>query len=129
MFLKSHDLKWDNLDWGSVASISGPQLNHAKDIVTLAVKLNPGKGHNFHKHPAQEEVIYVLDGVIEQWVNRRKSILQSGDSVFIAADEVHASFNVGETEATLLAILGPAVGESGYEVVDVSTASPWNQLR
>ena len=56
-------------------------------------------------------------------------ILGPGDSVFIGADVVHASFNVGESDAKLLAILGPCVGDQGYELVDVASEAPWKDLR
>jgi hypothetical protein len=42
---------------------------------------------------------------------------------------VHASFNVGSGDATIVAILGPCVGAVGYEVVDVSGEAPWKGLR
>ena len=53
-----------------------------------------GEGHNFHKHPDQEEVIYVIEGSIEQWLEDKRQELNAGDSVFIPADVVHASFNI-----------------------------------
>ena len=105
-------------DWGIMGRISDPQVTGAKDLVVLDVELQPGKGHSFHKHPRQEEVLYVLHGNIEQWVDGEKRILHPGDSAFVAADVVHASFNVGDDNARILAILGPCVGEEGYEVVD-----------
>ena len=59
-----------------------------------------------------------------------KSIpLKPGDSVFIKPDTVHASFNTGDRAAKLIAVLGPCVGEDGYEFVDVSGESPWSTLR
>ena len=91
--------------------------------------LLPGKGHNFHRHPDQEEVIVVLAGKVEQWIDRDKRVLTAGDAAFIPADMVHASFNVGDSEAKLLAILGPCVGPIGYELVDVAGDPPWNALR
>jgi hypothetical protein len=42
---------------------------------------------------------------------------------------VHASFNVGEGEAKLAAILGPCVGDIGYELVDMADEEPWKTLR
>ncbi|MDH3246077.1 MAG: cupin domain-containing protein [Saprospiraceae bacterium] len=128
-FLMREDLIPEKWEWGSTAGISGPMVTHAKDLVILHVTLLPGKGHDFHKHPGQEEVIYVLDGEIEQWVDKEKRILKPGDSAFITANMVHASFNIGSANAKVLAILGPAVGQSGYEVVEVSGESPWNSLR
>ena len=56
-------------------------------------------------------------------------MLGPGDSAFIPAGVVHASFNVGEREAKIVAILGPCVGPSGYELVDVAGEAPWKDLR
>ena len=53
--------------------------------------IRPAGGQDFHKYPDQEEVIYVLEGEIEQWVDREKRILRPGDSAFIGAGVVHAS--------------------------------------
>jgi hypothetical protein len=47
----------------------------------------------------------------------------------VPAGTVHASFNAGHAEARLVAILGPCVGERGYELVDVAADPPWNSLR
>ena len=49
--------------------------------------------------------------------------------VFLPAGMVHASFNVGDTDVHIVAILGPCVGDSGYEVVEVAGEAPWNGLR
>lgn len=129
MFLIGKKLTRDELDWGTIATVSGPLVNHARDIVTLHVELIPGKGHNFHRHPSQEEVIYVLEGRVEQWVNEEMKILEPGDAAFIGAGVVHASFNIGSGNALVLAILGPAIGESGYEVEEVADKDPWKNLR
>lgn len=117
------------LDWGKLRWMSNPPVTGAKDLTVIEVNILPGKGHDFHKHPDQEEVIYVISGQVEQWLDQEKRILGQGDSVFIGADVVHASFNVGDDEAKLLAILGPCVGDAGYELVDVADQSPWKDLR
>ncbi len=128
-FFRQTDLDFETLDWGRLASISGPLTCGARDLVVLDVELVPGEGHAFHKHPQQEEVIYVLRGMVEQWLGVEKMVLQPGDSVCIPADCVHASYNIGDEDAKLLAILGPAIGDSGYEVVEVADQTPWKDLR
>ena len=66
----------------------------------MEVSLSPGYGHDFHKHPDQEEVIgYVIEGSVEQWLEDTADVLTHGDSVFIPADMVHASFNVSSQSA------------------------------
>lgn len=128
-FISSTEVRRERLDWGSLAWFSGPAASDSKNLVVLEVNLSPEGGHNFHKHPHQEEVIYVLEGEIEQWLGREKQTLRAGDSASIAADLVHASFNVSGRNAKLLAILGPCVGPEGYELVDVSSQEPWASLR
>jgi quercetin dioxygenase-like cupin family protein len=117
------------LDWGELRWLSNPPVTGAKDLTVINVSLAPGKGHDFHKHPDQEEVIYVVAGKVEQWVDREKRILGPGDSAFLPADTVHASFNVGDSNANIVAILAPCVGAKGYEVVDVAGEEPWLGLR
>ena len=115
-------------DWGVFAQVSGPRDGLA-GIVAIEATFLPGKCHDFHRHPGQEEVIYVIEGTIEQWDEQDRSILSAGDSVVIPASAVHATFNDGDAPARILAILSPAVGEDGYGVEDVSGDEPWASLR
>ena len=128
-FIPAAQADREKLDWGTLAWLSRPTTTEAEQLVVIEVNLSPGHGHNFHKHPEQEEVIYVIEGSIEQWLRQEKRMLNPGDSVFIPADTVHASFNVSARPAKLLAILGPCVGPGGYQLVDVSGDAPWNALR
>ena len=128
-FMLSAETPPETLDWGQLRWMSHPPSTGSKDLTVIEVNITPGNGHNFHKHPDQEEVIYVISGRVEQWLAQESRILGPGDSVFIGADVVHASFNVGKEDARLLAILGPCVGDEGYELVDVANEAPWSGLR
>ena len=128
-FVLSRDTPQEILDWGSLRWMSHPPSTGASQLTVIEVSIEPGKGHDFHKHPEQEEVIYVVSGQVEQWLEQEMKTIGSGDSIFIPADTVHASFNSGTDTAKLLAILGPCIGEEGYELVDVASESPWNSLR
>ena len=54
----------EQLDWGTLAWLSRPTTTEAEQLVVIEVNLSPGHGHNFHKHPEQEDVIYVIEGII-----------------------------------------------------------------
>jgi quercetin dioxygenase-like cupin family protein len=123
------DVEPDVLDWGRLRMLSHPPSTGAKQITVIDADIYPGKGHDFHFHRDQEEVLYVLSGTVEQWLEREKRMLGPGDSIFIPAGTVHASFSAGPGEARVLAILSPSVGEAGIEMVDVSGEAPWNGLR
>ncbi|WP_082152768.1 cupin domain-containing protein [Candidatus Rhodobacter oscarellae] len=128
-FMMSAGTPAESLDWGRLRWMSHPPSTGAKDLTVIEVNISPGQGHDFHKHPDQEEVIYCISGQVEQWLDTERKTLGPGDSVFIKADVVHASFNVGDADAQLLAILGPCVGDQGYELVDVADQAPWKDLR
>ena len=127
-FRPASDLRRDEHDWGVFAQVSGP-ADGLQGIVTIEATFLPGKCHAFHFHPGQEEVIYVLEGTVEQWIEGASSVLHAGDAVVIEADVVHATFNDGDEPARILAILSPAVAGDGYAAVDVAADEPWASLR
>ena len=128
-FLTHSEKAPETLDWGQLIWHSDAKTTQAKDLVVIEVVLDPGKGHDFHKHPNQEEVIFVIQGEVEQWVGQEMNVLKAGESAFIEADQVHASFNVSDQQARVIAILGPCIGESGYELEEVHEELPWKHLR
>ena len=128
-FTSSGDAKREEVPWGSLAWFSNPDSTGANALVVVEVQFDPSSGHNFHRHPNQEEVIFLLEGEIEQWVDLERRTLRAGDSAFIAKNVVHASFNSSARVARALAILGPSIGTDGYELVDVSEEEPWASVR
>jgi quercetin dioxygenase-like cupin family protein len=128
-FISQADLQPNDMDFGRLSFLSHPSTTGAKHLTILSVSVLPGKGHDFHYHPNQEEVIHVLAGMVEVWVEREKRILGPGDSVFVPPGVIHGAFNAGSDEARVLPILGPSVGDMGIEIVDVSGEAPWNTLR
>ena len=128
-FVKQADIAVDHLDWGDIGWRARPANTGCKTFVVMDVSLEPGFGHDFHKHPEQDEMIIVKAGQIEQWIGEERTMLGVGDSVYLDADVVHASFNVGSETAHLQVVLAPAVGDEGYQLVDVSAEQPWASLR
>jgi quercetin dioxygenase-like cupin family protein len=128
-FVKKSDVRDEQFDWGVIGWRCVPATG-AKQIVVMDVTLEPGEGHDFHRHPGQEEMIIVKRGRITQYLERDSTTLEPEDSVFIEADVVHASFNEGDDTAHLQVIIAPSLGEgSGYGLVDVSGEEPWASLR
>jgi quercetin dioxygenase-like cupin family protein len=128
-FLTAATIERDYPEWGEMKWYSRPTNTGAAQLVVIEVTLQPGFGHNFHKHPNQEEVIYVLEGQVEQWLEDQKQVLNVGDAIFVNKDIVHASFNSFDKPARLHVTLGPCLGEAGYALVDVANQEPWKSLR
>jgi quercetin dioxygenase-like cupin family protein len=127
-FKAADEIVRDEHDWGTFAAVSSP-ADGAERIMTVEATFLPGKGHAFHRHPNQEEVIYVLAGELEQWVEDERRTLRAGDAVIVPAAVVHASYNVSDKSARIIAVLSPCVGEAGYEVEDLAAEEPWRSLR
>jgi quercetin dioxygenase-like cupin family protein len=127
-FITADDVEVEELPWGPHAWISRVGLTEAEGLMLVRVTMPQGKGHAFHRHPAMEEIIYVVDGQAEQWVDREKRMMGVGDAAHIPTDVVHGTYNIGETDLVFLAILSPAVFE-GPALIDVSADEPWVSMR
>jgi quercetin dioxygenase-like cupin family protein len=93
----------------------------------------PGHCHPFHRHPHREEIIHVLEGRAEQWVDGEYRILGPGEIAHLPAGVVHATYNPFEETLVFHAILSPAKLEEGLEKdadpEDVSDREPWRSIR
>ena len=86
------------------------------------------RAHRFHFHPKMEEILYILSGSAEQWVEREKRIMQPGEALYLPAGVIHGTYNVGTETLDFLAVLSPA--SSGNPVtVEVGDQEPWKTLR
>jgi quercetin dioxygenase-like cupin family protein len=127
-FVGAEDAEVEQLPWGPHEWLCRPGLTDAEDLLLVRVTMPPGKAHEFHRHPAMEEIVYVVSGQAEQWVERESRVLGPGEMAHIPRDVVHGTYNAGEEPLVFLAILSPAKFE-GPALVDVSGEEPWRSLR
>ena|SRR5205085_573665 len=105
-----------------------PGMVRDTNLMFVRAHLLAGQAHKFHYHPEMEEILYILSGKAEQWVEREKRVLGPGDSVYLPARIVHATFNHGSEGLDFLAILSPAKSP-GPVTVEVGDQEPWRSLR
>ena len=127
-FVTTRDAEIELAPWGKHWWLSKPGLTDTELLTLVRVTMRPGTGHQFHYHPAREEIIYIVDGVAEQWVDREKRRLKAGDTAFIPENVVHAIHNSSTRPMTFLAILSPAEAPEPF-LVDVYAEEPWRSLR
>jgi len=128
LFVTRSELQVEPSPWGPHEWLSRPGLTAAEQLLMVRVLMPPGRAHQFHRHPAMEEIIYVVSGSAEQWVGREKRLLGPGDIAHIPADVVHGTYNAGNETLVFLAILAPAKFE-GPALIDVHLEEPWRSLR
>jgi quercetin dioxygenase-like cupin family protein len=127
-FVTDSELQIEPSPWGPHEWLSRPGLTDAEELLLVRVRMLQGKAHQFHRHPAMEEIIYVISGTAEQWVDKTKSILRAGEIAHIPRDVVHGTYNAGDDTLVFLAILSPAKFD-GPALVDVHTDEPWRSLK
>jgi uncharacterized cupin superfamily protein len=76
-----------------MAWIGRPSTTGAGDLMVAEVEFGVRGFHDFHHHPGQEEVLYVLAGRVEQWVDREMRVLGPGDSASDATSSTHRSMS------------------------------------
>ena len=126
-FITSRTAEIELAPWGKHWWLSKPEITGTRQLTLVRVTMRPGSGHNFHYHPALEEIIYVVDGIAEQWVDREKRTLRAGECAFIPEKVVHAIFNTSPKPMTFLAILSPAEAKGPF-LVDCYEEEPWRSL-
>ena len=119
---------WTNNEW-----LCRPDVVAADKLLLVRANMDPGRCHPFHYHPHREEIIYVLYGRAEQWVEREHRVLSAGEMAHIPRGTIHATFNPHKEPLVFLAILSPANLPTDQAAVpdpqDVSQQDPWKSLR
>ena len=105
-----------------------PGMVAESNLMFVRAVLPPGESHGFHFHPRMEEILYVLSGVAEQWVERDQRWMKAGDALYVPAGIVHATFNSGTEPLEFLAVLSPS-NTPGPVTVEVGDQDPWKALR
>lgn len=126
-FFTKGNIVVEELERGVHHWFSRPDVTGSKDLIVVQVDIGPGEGHPFHIHPDMDEVIYILAGEAEQWIEKEKKILGVGESIFVPKEMVHATFNKSDKPMSFLAILGPAADLEG-SMVYVDDQEPWKSL-
>ncbi len=62
-FVTEQEAEIELAPWGRHWWLSQPGLTGTRQLTLVRVTMRPGTGHQFHYHPAREEIIYVVEGV------------------------------------------------------------------
>ena len=73
-----------------------------REVIQLRVDFDLGYGAPKHTHPG-EEIIYVIEGVLEDAMGGTASKLKAGDVLFVPAGTIHTATNVGRGNGAELA--------------------------
>ena len=134
---KPDDVETRVLDWGTIKWLVSPQLDRGAGLTMGEVIIYPGQGHAPHKHPGEEELLYVISGKGKQTVgdDTEPFDIQEGDAVYIPADTSHSTFNTTWSPLRLVVVYTPGGAEvaidsqPGVRVLPAGEAPTWTQSR
>jgi quercetin dioxygenase-like cupin family protein len=96
------------VEWGLTKNIFGTENAGARHLKINITEYAPGTEHKMHKHPGQEEVIYVLEGKGISRTENGDQPIGPGAFVFIPENTDHATLNVQkERPMKAIVIKGP----------------------
>jgi oxalate decarboxylase/phosphoglucose isomerase-like protein (cupin superfamily) len=106
-FVSPDDVETQVFPWGRLQWLSEPRVTGSQVLTTGIVTLELGKGHARHNHPGCEEIIYVMDGEGEQFVELEDGevitrMVRTGDLIHVPADMYHGTTNTGTRPMRLL---------------------------
>jgi transcriptional regulator with XRE-family HTH domain len=82
-------------------------LDGRLQVILSTVEPGGGTGDEAYAHDSDEEVVIVLSGTLELWVEDERYVLEAGDTVTYSSRLKHRNKNVGDTTATILFCLTP----------------------
>ncbi len=88
--------------------------NGAQQLCLFEQFCEPGKGAPTHTHTV-EEVLTVLSGTADIWVDDHRAIIVTGQSVIVHAGQRHGFQNVGEAVLHVHATLSAPIFEASFD--------------
>ncbi len=102
--------------WGDIHWLTSHAANGAKELTLGFTSVAPGGRNPLHRHPNCEEVLYVLSGEIEHFVEGTPNArLRVGEAILIPRNLKHQAINIGSVPAELLVAFSSAQRESILE--------------
>lgn len=131
------DVQTRVFDWGTIKWLVTPHLDDGAGLTTGEVIVYPGQGHAPHRHPGEEEVIYVISGKGVQTVGEEdaeeKFSIAEGDVVYIPVNVLHSTYNTTWSPLRLVVVYTPGGAETmldslpGARILEPGQAPVWAQ--
>jgi quercetin dioxygenase-like cupin family protein len=88
--------------WGTIRWLCNSKLVPESQQTFGQVTIRPGERNGEHLHPNCEEILFVLSGECEHYVDGRAVALREGDVIFVPDGASHYAVNTGGTDLVML---------------------------
>lgn len=88
-----------------------------KYLSCCLIRVPPGETvQPAHSHPQGEELIYIMSGSGEAWVEGKIRPIRAGTALLFEQGSVHMIRNVGNEEMKVICFFAPPTGLENYEL-------------
>lgn len=113
-----HEAVIERFDWGELRWYANGAMGNAAGVAVGRCVLRPGCANPMHYHPNCEEVLFVLEGRIEHYVEGPGWMtMEPGSTITIAPNVRHGARNVGDVDAHLMICFSSAERQTVGEEV------------
>ena len=92
--VREDEREYVSVEWGKTKNLFGAENVEAKYLRINITEYAPGTEHKLHRHPGQEEVIFVLEGEGITRTDAGDQPIRAGSFVFVPAGMDHTTINV-----------------------------------
>jgi mannose-6-phosphate isomerase-like protein (cupin superfamily) len=71
-----------------------------------------------HSHPDGEELIYIVSGIGQAWVDGEIQPMRTGTAVLFEQGQVHMIRNIGDEEMKVVCFFAPPTGLDNYKLFE-----------
>jgi mannose-6-phosphate isomerase-like protein (cupin superfamily) len=90
-----------------------------KHLSSCVIRVLPGETvQPAHAHTEGEELIYIMSGTGQVWVNGEIQPMRTGTAVLFEQGQVHMIRNVGDEEMKVICFFAPPTGLDNYELYE-----------
>ena len=111
--VQENEKEFVRVDWGKTKSLFGPENVGTKYLKINITEYSPGGEHTLHRHPYQEEVIYILEGEGFSRTKAGDHPIRAGSFIFVPADTDHATVNLNKDKPMKAIIIKSPPQEKG----------------
>ena len=114
--MRPGEVQSERYSWGDIHWLASKAANGAAELTLGVTTVEPGGKNPVHRHPNCEEVLYVISGEIEHFVEGTPRVrMRSGECILIPRNLKHQAINVGRARAQLLVAFSSAERETVIE--------------
>lgn len=89
-------------DWGCLTWLASKKIGNAEGVTVGRVVIRKGCCNPRHTHNNCQEVLYLLKGKLEHTMGDKKTILNAGDTLVVAAGVPHNAVSIGKQDADMI---------------------------